>query len=71
MSPKQLRDSTGLQQHAMRVMRALTCIVDSIDDAHVLISVLHKTVDSHLTRSISVAQFTVSVHVVRECSHRV
>ena len=65
LNRKELRDSTGLQQHAMRVMRALACIVDSIDDAHVLISVLHKTVDSHLTRGIRVSQFTVS------CSRRV
>ncbi|KAK7102989.1 globin-like [Littorina saxatilis] len=58
LRPEELRDSTGLQQHAMRVMHALTCVVDSIDDAHVLIGVLHKTVDSHLTRGIRVAQFT-------------
>nr|KAG5711459.1 hypothetical protein BaRGS_025886 [Batillaria attramentaria] len=58
LSPDELRENQGLQQHAMRVMRALTCIVESIDDAHVLISVLHKTVDSHLTRGIRVAQFT-------------
>lgn len=58
LSAEALRESLGLQQHAMRVMHALTCIVDSIDDAHVLISVLHKTVDSHLARSIRVAQFT-------------
>ena len=82
LNRKELRDSTGLQQHAMRVMRALACIVDSIDDAHVLISVLHKTVDSHLTRGIRVSQFTVSCscrvlvftscasfHVVYECWH--
>ncbi|XP_076448153.1 globin-like [Babylonia areolata] len=58
VSLSELRHHPGLEQHAMRVMRALTTIVDSIDDSHVLVSVLHKTVDSHLTRSIRASQFT-------------
>ncbi|KAL8563118.1 hypothetical protein ACOMHN_066774 [Nucella lapillus] len=57
VSLKELRHQTGLHQHAMRVMRALSLIVESIDESDVLISVLHKTVDSHLTRSIRTSQF--------------
>ncbi|PVD24613.1 hypothetical protein C0Q70_15097 [Pomacea canaliculata] len=60
---EELRECPSLQQHGLRVMGALTSIVDSIDDAGVLVGVLHRTVDSHLTRGVRAAQFAELIEV--------
>lgn len=62
---EELRECPSLQQHGLRVMGALTSIVDSIDDAGVLVGVLHRTVDSHLTRGVRAAQFAVTALLPR------
>ena len=44
----------------MRVMRALTLIVDNIDDGPALVDIINKTVDLHLPKGIRAEQFNVS-----------
>lgn len=63
LSLEELQSTPGLSEHAMRVMNALASIVDSIDEAHVLVAVVHKTVDSHVSRGIRAKQFTELIGV--------